>query len=43
MFTVLDWGTVGETWSGGAVFHDPYSGEQKSVYHFHQLVHWHAF
>ncbi|MBI2947459.1 MAG: VCBS repeat-containing protein [Verrucomicrobia bacterium] len=33
-----EWGTVGETWSGGVVFFDAKSGAKKHVYHIHQLV-----
>lgn len=33
-----EWGTVGETWSGGVVFFDAISGAKKFVYHLHQLV-----
>src|SRR2546422_10824127 len=33
-----EWGTVGETWSGGVVFFDANSGAKNYVYHIHQLV-----
>ena len=33
-----EWGTVGETWSGGVVFFDASSGAKNYVYHLHQLV-----
>ncbi len=33
-----EWGTVGESWSGGIVFFDALTGSKKFVYHFHQLV-----
>ncbi|PYK99702.1 MAG: hypothetical protein DME19_07730, partial [Verrucomicrobia bacterium] len=33
-----EWGTVGETWSGGVVFFDANSGAKDYVYHIHQLV-----
>lgn len=33
-----EWGTVGETWSGGVVFFDAKSGAKNYVYHLHQLV-----
>ena len=33
-----EWGTVGETWSGGVVFMNAINGAQHYVYHFHQLV-----
>lgn len=38
IYGFADWGTVGETWSGGVVFFDALSGSQKFVYHIHQLV-----
>jgi hypothetical protein len=33
-----EWGTVGETWSGGVVFFNAATGAQQYVYHIHQLV-----
>ncbi len=33
-----EWGTMGEDWSGGVVFHNATNGAQRLVYHFHQLV-----
>ncbi len=33
-----EWGTVGETWSGGVVFFDATTGAKQYVYHVHQLV-----
>ena len=33
-----EWGTVGETWSGGVVFFNASSGAKGHVYHIHQLV-----
>jgi hypothetical protein len=33
-----EWGTVGETWSGGVVFFDAATGAKQYVYHIHQLV-----
>jgi hypothetical protein len=38
IYGFADWGTVGETWSGGVVLFDALSGSQKFVYHIHQLV-----
>ncbi|KAH3745919.1 Fibronectin type III domain protein [Pelomyxa schiedti] len=38
VYGFADWGTVGETWSGGAVFLDMETGEMHSIYHFVQLV-----
>ncbi|HWX20449.1 MAG TPA: hypothetical protein VN578_11165 [Candidatus Binatia bacterium] len=32
------WGTIGETWSGGIVTHNATNGAQNFVYHIHQLV-----
>ena len=32
------WGTMGEDWSGGVVFHNATNGAQRYVYHIHQLV-----
>jgi hypothetical protein len=33
-----EWGTVGETWSGGVVFFDAATGNTQYTYHLHQLV-----
>jgi hypothetical protein len=33
-----EWGTAGETWSGGVVFFDASTGKQNFVYHLHQLL-----
>jgi hypothetical protein len=33
-----EWGTVGETWSGGVVFFNASNGARGHVYHIHQLV-----
>ncbi len=33
-----EWGTMGEDWSGGVVFHNATNGAQQFVYHIHQLV-----
>jgi hypothetical protein len=33
-----EWGTVGESWSGGVVFMDATNGAKNYVYHIHQLV-----
>src|SRR6185295_10000242 len=33
-----EWGTVGESWSGGVVFFNAASGAKRYVYHLHQLV-----
>src|SRR5436190_2061090 len=38
IFGFGEWGTVGETWSGGVVFFDALSGRKNFVYHLHQLV-----
>jgi len=38
IFGFAEWGMVGETWSGGAVFLDALTGQKKFVYHLHQLV-----
>ncbi|HEY2083769.1 MAG TPA: hypothetical protein VGI88_13380 [Verrucomicrobiae bacterium] len=32
------WGTVGETWSGGVVFFDAATGAKQYIYHIEQLV-----
>jgi FG-GAP repeat len=33
-----EWGTMGETWSGGVVLFDALTGAKDYVYHFHHLV-----
>src|SRR5437016_2661706 len=33
-----EWGTVGESWSGGVVLFDSRTGAPRFVYHLHQLV-----
>ncbi len=33
-----EWCTMGETWSGGVMFHNASNGAQDYVYHIHQLV-----
>ncbi|EEF58340.1 FG-GAP repeat domain-containing protein [Pedosphaera parvula] len=33
-----EWGTMGESWSGGVVFHNAATGAKRFVYHIHQLV-----
>ena len=33
-----EWGTMGESWSGGVVFLNAANGAQTYTYHFHQLV-----
>ncbi|HWD91195.1 MAG TPA: hypothetical protein VG938_02485 [Verrucomicrobiae bacterium] len=33
-----EWGTVGETWSGGVVFFDAATGAKQYIYHIPQLV-----
>lgn len=33
-----EWGTVGESWSGGVVFFDAATGAKQYIYHFVQLV-----
>src|SRR2546429_655597 len=38
IYGVGQWGTMGETWSGGAVFLNAQTGGQNFVYHFHHLV-----
>ncbi|HUR47292.1 MAG TPA: VCBS repeat-containing protein, partial [Candidatus Saccharimonadales bacterium] len=38
IFGFADWGTVGETWSGGSILFDALTGKQNFVYHIHQLV-----
>jgi hypothetical protein len=38
IFGVGQWGTMGESWSGGVVTFDAASGRQNFVYHMHQLL-----
>lgn len=38
IFGLSEWGATGETWSGGVVVSDALTGENKFIYHFHQLV-----
>ena len=38
IFGFGEWGAVGESWSGGVVFHDAQTGAQNFVYHIEQLV-----
>lgn len=38
IFGVGEWGTMGETWSGGIVTLDARTGSQTFVYHLHHLV-----
>ncbi len=38
IFGVGQWGTMGETWSGGIVTFDAGTGSQSFVYHLHHLV-----
>ena len=38
IFGLGEWGTVGESWSGGVVFFDAKTGAQDFVYHIHTLV-----
>ncbi len=38
IFGVGQWGTMGETWSGGVVTFDSRTGGQSFVYHLHHLV-----
>ncbi len=38
IFGLTEWGSTGETWSGGVVTFDARTGAQNFVYHFHQLV-----
>jgi len=33
-----EWGTVGESWSGGVIFFDAKTGRKNFIYHIHQLV-----
>jgi len=38
IYGFADWGTVGEDWSGGAVFFNATTGAKTFVYHLHQNV-----
>ena len=38
IYGFADWGTVGETWSGGVVTFNATTGKQSFVYHIHQLL-----
>src|ERR1051325_1509669 len=38
VYGVGQWGTMGETWSGGVVTFNAGTGQQNFVYHLHQLV-----
>ena len=38
IYGFAEWGTAGETWSGGVVTFDANTGKQNCVYHIHQLV-----
>src|SRR5882672_1265330 len=38
IYGVGDWGTMGETWSGGVVVSDANTGKQNFTYHIHQLL-----
>ncbi|MDQ6630305.1 MAG: FG-GAP-like repeat-containing protein, partial [Verrucomicrobiota bacterium] len=38
IFGFGEWGTVGESWSGGVVFFDAQTGAKNFVYHLHTLV-----
>jgi hypothetical protein len=38
IYGFAEWGTAGETWSGGVVVFDANTGKQTFVYHIHQLV-----
>lgn len=38
IFGFAEWGTAGETWSGGVVGFDAITGQRTFVYHIHQLV-----
>jgi hypothetical protein len=38
IFGYQEWGTAGETWSGGVVTFNARTGQQNFVYHIHQLV-----
>jgi hypothetical protein len=38
IYGFAEWGTVGETWSGGIITFDPLNGRQNFVYHLHHLL-----
>lgn len=38
LFGLGEWGTVGESWSGGVVYFDALTGNRTMTYHLHQLV-----
>jgi len=38
IFGSAEWGTAGESWSGGVVFFDARTGSRRFIYHIHQLV-----
>jgi hypothetical protein len=38
LFGSGEWGTMGETWSGGVVFLNANNGDQNFVYHLHHLL-----
>ncbi len=38
IFGFGEWGTVGESWSGAAIFFDALTGQRNLTYHIHQLV-----
>ena len=38
IFGIGEWGTLGETWSGGVITMDAATGQQRSIYHLHHLV-----
>ena len=38
IFGLGEWGTVGESWSGGVVFFNALTGAKDYVYHIHQLI-----
>jgi hypothetical protein len=38
LFGFGEWGTVGDVWSGSAIFLDAQNGANHFTYHFHQLV-----
>jgi hypothetical protein len=38
IFGLGEWGTLGETWSGGVMASDAATGARKWIYHFHHLV-----
>ena len=38
IFGFGEWGTVGESWSGGVIFFDAQTGQRNLIYHIHTLV-----